>query len=84
MRGLERFRFRCSPLKIMRGVIFLRKMTFGDYVSRKSGIETAVAIAAVEKALSEGLGLFATVKTGMFSDRGIHGDFRGLIRRLED
>src|ERR1035441_9964899 len=39
---LERFRFTCCHLKIMRGGIFLRKMPLGVYVSVKSRIETAV------------------------------------------
>ena len=40
---LERFRFKCCHLKIMRGRIFLRKMPLGIYVSVNSRIETAVA-----------------------------------------
>jgi hypothetical protein len=40
--GLERFRFKCCHLKIMRGGIFLRKMPLGVYVSVKRRIETAV------------------------------------------
>jgi hypothetical protein len=39
---LERFRFKCCHLKIMRGGIFLRKMPLGVYVSVKRRIETAV------------------------------------------
>ena len=39
---LERFRFKCCPLKIVRGGIFLRKMPLGVYVSVKSRIESAV------------------------------------------
>jgi hypothetical protein len=34
--GLERFRFKCCDLKIMRSGIFLRKMPLGVYVSVKS------------------------------------------------
>jgi hypothetical protein len=41
---LERFRFKCCHLKIMRGSIFLRKMPLGVYVSVKSRIETAVIV----------------------------------------
>jgi hypothetical protein len=56
-RGLERFRFKCGDLKIMKGGICfhpcdedlspgarLRKMTLGVYVSVNSRIETAVVV----------------------------------------
>ena len=40
--ALERFRFTCCHLKIMRGGIFLGKMPLGLKLSAKSRIETAV------------------------------------------
>ena len=41
-RSLERFRFKCFHLKVMRGGIFLGKMPLGLNLSVKSRIETAV------------------------------------------